>query len=441
VKARPRALRTMAEHMRRWLLAASLLALLTGTLVAVAVAYDVLLGQTRLHMQALAKLTAAQSQAPLLFNDAAAAEQVLRSIPSEEGISDAALLGPSGAQVAAVHEDPEPWPMSALAGLMRESVSHAIVVDGQPVGTVVLQYGGAPLARRLIELLTGLLGAVVLISIAVLVIARRLARHLTAPLTDLQSVIARARAHEDLSGRAAPCEIVEIDRLRADFHALLDQLKGREADLKRTHAVLKRLATSDRLTGLANRAMLEARLLALTGGERQVGARLGVLYFDVDSFKAVNDTLGHAVGDALLKAIAGRLKESLPAEALPARIGGDEFVVLFASLASDSELDHQAAAAQGRLEAPLQLGEVLFHPAVSVGWTAVPAEGAEAAKLLELADQAMYAAKATRRDAGHRTRWTRKDVTTMAGNGPPQQQLSQSDQLVLARLAGETVSP
>jgi len=440
VKARPQALRTMAEHMRQWLLGASLLALLTGTLVAVAVAYDVLLGQTRLHMQALATLTAAQSQAPLLFNDAAAAEQVLRSIPPQEGISDAVLLGPAGAKVAAVHEDREPWPMSAFAHLMRESVARPIVVDGQPVGTVVLQYGGAPLARRLIELFTGLLGAVVLISIAVFMVARRLARHLTAPLTDLQSVIARARALEDLSGRAAPCEIVEIDRLRADFHALLDQLKRREADLKRTHAVLKRLATSDRLTGLANRAMLEARLLALTGGERQVGARLGVLYFDVDSFKAVNDTLGHAVGDALLKAIAGRLKEGLPAEALPARIGGDEFVVLFASLAAEGELELEAVAAQERLEAPLHLGDVLFHPAVSVGWTAVPAEGGEAAKLLELADQAMYAAKATRRGAGHRTRWTRQDVTN-AGDGPPQQQLSDSDQLVLARLARETVGP
>jgi diguanylate cyclase (GGDEF)-like protein len=259
-------------------------------------------------------------------------------------------------------------------------------------------------------------------------------------LTDLQTVIARARAHEDLSGRAAPCEIVEIDRLRADFHALLDQLKSREADLRRTHGVLKRLATSDRLTGLANRAMLEARLLALTGGERRVPARLGVLYFDVDSFKAVNDALGHSVGDALLKAIAGRLRENLPPEALPARIGGDEFVVLFASLTSEGELEHQAVAAQERLEAPLQLGEVLFHTAVSVGWTAVPAEGAEAAKLLELADQAMYAAKATRRDAGRRTRWTRKEVTTITADGP-QQQLSQSDQLVLARLARETASP
>jgi diguanylate cyclase (GGDEF)-like protein len=362
---------------------------------------------------------------------------VLRAIPPEEGLSAASLLDRRGARLAAVHGDPEPWPVSAFAAPIRERVSRDVVVDGERVGSLVLEYGGGPLARRLTVLLTALIGSVVLIVVAVLLIARRLAGHITAPLTHLQEVIECARAHEDLSRRAPPCAIIEIDQLRSEFHGLLDEVRSREADVNRTHGVLKRLATSDRLTGLANRAVLEARLLSLATSEQAAGV-IGLLYFDLDSFKAVNDSLGHPVGDALLKAVAVRLKDVLPAEALTARIGGDEFVVLLAGLTSEAALETHAVTVQGQLEAPLHVGDLLFHPAVSLGWTAATAEALEQGRLLELADQAMYAAKNARRGAGRRTQWTRivqQGRLTPTPASP--ESLGKSDQLVLARLVHE----
>jgi diguanylate cyclase (GGDEF)-like protein len=135
------------------------------------------------------------------------------------------------------------------------------------------------------------------------------------------------------------------------------------------------------------------------------GASAGLLYFDIDSFKAVNDTLGHPVGDALLKRIATRLRERLPAHAVPARIGGDEFVVLLSRAGSAAELQSLAADLQQFLQAPLRIDAYLFAPGVSVGYALSGADAKDAEELIGLADQAMYAAKSERRGAGARTQW------------------------------------
>jgi diguanylate cyclase (GGDEF)-like protein len=157
--------------------------------------------------------------------------------------------------------------------------------------------------------------------------------------------------------------------------------------------------------------MFERALLDALDG----GASAGLLYFDIDSFKAVNDTLGHPVGDALLKRIATRLRERLPANAVPARIGGDEFVVLLAPAGSAAELPALAADVQQLLQAPLRVDAYLFQPGVSVGYAMSGAHAKDAEELIELADQAMYAAKSARRDAGARTRW---EKLSNPGTGP-----------------------
>jgi diguanylate cyclase (GGDEF)-like protein len=202
-----------------------------------------------------------------------------------------------------------------------------------------------------------------------------------------------------------PCGIAEIEGLRTDFHGLLDEIQRRDDDLNRTHAALKRLAFRDTLTGLANRAMLESALLSALSGDARGDERTGLLYFDIDSFKAVNDTLGHATGDALLKGLASRLKGALPAHAMPARIGGDEFVALVSPVASEEELRALAAKLDRALHAPMRIGPHVFHPGLSIGYATSGASGMEGAELINLADRAMYLSKKQRRSAGERTRW------------------------------------
>jgi diguanylate cyclase (GGDEF)-like protein len=377
------------------------------------VSYHALLTQSRLHAEALASVTATQAQAPLLFRDRAAAAEILRALPGEEGVSEALLLDRTGATLAATANLPDASPVSAIARLMDKSVSREIVVDGQHVGTLRLKYGGAPLAQSVVQLIGLMLLTSALISVFVLGIARRLAARITAPLTELEAVIRSARESGDLSRRAPPCEIAEIERLAADFHGLLGDVANREADLARTYKVLERLATQDPLTGLANRAMLESRLLERADADRATSPQAGLLYFDLDSFKAVNDTLGHAVGDELLRSLASRLRSVLPHDALPTRIGGDEFVVLLPD-ATDLELQRHAQATQAAIEAPLEIGEWTFEPAISVGVATASNSSEDLGTLLDRADRAMYLAKKARRGEGRRTRWTAVHPNTRA---------------------------
>ena len=234
---------------------------------------------------------------------------------------------------------------------------------------------------------------------------RRLTGHITRPLTDLEALIRTAREKRDFSRRALPCGIAEIEALRTDFHGLLDEIQRRDEDLGRTHAALKRLAFRDTLTGLANRAMLESALLTALGGDAQDHERTGIVYFDVDSFKAVNDALGHSAGDSLLKGLASRLQRALPAHAMPARIGGDEFVVLISPVASEEELRALAASIHQALHAPMRIGSHVFHPGLSVGYALSGPADVQGAELINKADRAMYLSKKQRRSAGDRTRW------------------------------------
>jgi diguanylate cyclase (GGDEF)-like protein len=269
---------------------------------------------------------------------------------------------------------------------------------------VTLESGGEPLVQALAGLLAlDLLGALV-VGLMVFAVGRRLTGHITRPLTELEAVIRSAREGRDFGRRAPPCGIAEIEALRTDFHGLLDEIKRRDDDLGRTHAALRRLAFRDALTGLANRAMLESALLDALSGELPDDERTGLLYFDIDSFKAVNDALGHAAGDALLRGIAARLEKALPRHAMPARIGGDEFVVLVSPVASEAELGALAAKLDRALHAPLGIGRHVFHPGLSIG-SAISGPGMAGSELIEQADRAMYLAKRERRSAGDRTRW------------------------------------
>jgi diguanylate cyclase (GGDEF)-like protein len=396
---------TLAGQIRRALLSVTFAAILVATVAALAVGSHFLLAQTQAHLRALATLTASHSEAALVFKDRDAAEEVLRGIPPEEGVIVAELRDASGRVVARIAREDTTLPGAAMRALVHESETANVVVDGRRLGSVTLESSGEPLVRALVGLLAfDLLGAL-FVCLMVFAVERRLTGHVTRPLNELEAVVRSARENRDFTRRAEPCGIAEIEALRTDFHGLLDEIRRRDEDLGRTHAALKRLAFRDALTGLANRAMLESALLAALGGEGQGGERTGLLYFDVDSFKTVNDALGHATGDALLKAIASRLRDALPAHAMPARIGGDEFVVLVSPVGSEEELRALAAKVDRALHAPLPIGRHVFHPGLSIGHAVSGGESMQGAELLELADRAMYLSKQQRRSAGDRTRW------------------------------------
>ncbi len=167
-------------------------------------------------------------------------------------------------------------------------------------------------------------------------------------------------------------------------------------DRRRAENRIAHLARHDALTGLANRAWL-AELMQRQLARAQRGEALAVLYLDLDRFKAVNDTLGHAAGDALLQQVAGRLRDNVRAGDTLARLGGDEFAVLQVGTAQP---DGAAVLGRRLIEAlgqPFKLDGHQVRIGVSIGVATAPLHGDRPDTLLKHADVALYRAKAAGR--------------------------------------------
>ena len=180
------------------------------------------------------------------------------------------------------------------------------------------------------------------------------------------------------------------------------QLREREQALRDSEARFEHLAHFDALTGLPNRLLLADRLHQAMAQARRRGQGLAVAYLDLDGFKAINDTHGHAVGDQLLVTVAHHLNQTLREGDTLARLGGDEFVAVLIDLegsdASVPLLNRLLAAAA----APIPLGDLVVRVSASLGVSFYPQlEEVDADQLLRQADQSMYQAKLTGKNRYH----------------------------------------
>lgn len=164
-------------------------------------------------------------------------------------------------------------------------------------------------------------------------------------------------------------------------------------EARREEARLRRASETDALTQLPNRAGFEERGQALLDQARTEANRVAVLYLDLDRFKPVNDTHGHATGDALLKAVALRLRHALRPGDLVARLGGDEFAVLLAPSPTESEVGAVAGKLVRSLSSPFHIGELVLDVGVSIGYCIGAADGLTLDTLLVEADRRLYEAK------------------------------------------------
>jgi len=161
------------------------------------------------------------------------------------------------------------------------------------------------------------------------------------------------------------------------------------SERKQRDTRLHRLAHHDPLTGLANRFQFDQRLQETLAG----GGQAAVLLLDLDGFKKVNDSLGHATGDTLLQALAIRLPAMLDAGAMLARFGGDEFAVLLPGVGDPVTASATASAILDGFAPAFSLGEHLLKLGVSIGVAIGPVHGADSEELVASADLALYRAK------------------------------------------------
>lgn len=171
----------------------------------------------------------------------------------------------------------------------------------------------------------------------------------------------------------------------------------------------KDMAYRDPVTGLANRYSFEASLKEALSGKRETDRRLALHIVDLDHFKPVNDRLGHAAGDDVLRAVAARLASLVRQEDLVARLGGDEFAVIQRGIADPVDADDLSARIVDLVAQPIAIGHEQVEVGASVGVALYPDSTDSLAELQERADQALYSAKNAGRGVARRFDTNRVD--------------------------------
>lgn len=162
---------------------------------------------------------------------------------------------------------------------------------------------------------------------------------------------------------------------------------------KRREEYTRHIALHDELTGLPNRTLLNDRLNVAIEGARRNRKKVGVMMLDLDHFKRINDTLGHHIGDEVLKIVADRISTNLRRSDTAARLGGDEFIVVTPDMSDAKNSDLIATTLVNAISAPIIIGSHDLTITPSIGVSCYPDDGEEIHSLIKHADAAMYQAK------------------------------------------------
>ena len=250
-------------------------------------------------------------------------------------------------------------------------------------------------------------------------------RYIGRPLSLISAAIDRSR----LDGKRYRVEWQSEDEFGAlahAFNAMQHAADRSEYALRAANQRLDFLAMHDELTGLPNRRSFEDRLTVAANANLPKPATLAVHFIDLDDFKAINDTLGHAAGDALLRHVAACLRAVVRGDNFAARFGGDEFVVLQAGVAGEEDARHFAESLLAAIGHPLALQDHTLQANASIGVAVLDDAQSNVEKLLSFADIALYEAKrssrgtisfltSARHDAHSRRRELERDIRAMTG--------------------------
>jgi len=299
-----------------------------------------------------ARILAENSSAAILFDDRQSASQTLAGLQASTAILHAQVIGPDGRVLASFRPENAARagmrsPPFAKAAASHEFVRDTLVVN-QPVGEANMTVG----AVRLVA--------------------------------DLQPLYARVAMHVLITVLAAAAALgfafAVVVRIRRDVDA--------------TEARLDYLAYYDPVTGLPNRHAASEQIARLMATVGHTSDGFGLLMLDLDDFKVVNDTLGHPIGDKLLRAIASRLSQYIHSTYIACRFGGDEFIVIAPRLVGRPQLEVLGIAVLRALEESIVVEGHEIRSRCSVGLAQYPADGKDAASLIRAADTALYEAKA-----------------------------------------------
>ncbi len=192
---------------------------------------------------------------------------------------------------------------------------------------------------------------------------------------------------------------LQADKARHETEQVNVALRGEVEQRELAMADLEHLANHDPLTDLPNRNLFNSKLKSFIDRAAREGRHVGLMLLDLDNFKDVNDTLGHAIGDQLLTAVAARLSNCIRAQDVLARLGGDEFALIQIGLDYPIDAHIQAKRLLKALGEVFTIGDHKLYSGASIGITVFPDDGGDVEQLLQNADLAMYQAKEEQRNS------------------------------------------
>jgi diguanylate cyclase (GGDEF)-like protein len=373
----------------------------SATLMAAFLAFDTVSSHTQLEsrLSTLANIVGQNSTAALLFDDRTAAVEVLHALEAEGSVVSACLYGETGKLFAEYQRGPEihdcPAQLghhpAATPGLV--TVSRAVERNGDVAGTLFLKADTRDIQARWRQMLeiTALLLLLALVvgGIAGSLLQRKISR----PVRELADAMHNVTEQHNFGARVALSGADEIAQLGSGFNTMLAELEKRALEKAAFEAQLKRQALNDDLTGLPNRRLLTDRLGHAIDVAKRENHEVALLYIDLDGFKLVNDSLGHAVGDLLLQQAADRLRARVRSSDTLARLGGDEFAIVLSGTQLGEQASVVAIALLEMLSPPFMVEDHEITISASIGVSIYPDHGATPVHLLQQADSAMYAAK------------------------------------------------
>ena len=291
----------------------------------------------------------------------------------------------------------------------RTRAGTTLVGRAEPVGSTGWHVAALQDEQEAHALADAIISRTVLVASTVLIlsalVAMILAPAVSAPIRNVVNAMNRA-AQGDLGHRIERSGLDELDSLADSFNdmaAELDRhrraLQAEIAERTRGEERITYQAYHDALTGLPNRMLLKDRLDVALADARRNGGSLAVMFLDIDRFKLVNDSVGHASGDALLQGVSDRILAVVREGDSLARVGGDEYVLLMPRVLRRGAAIQAAERVQQNLRQPWSAGGRSFIITASIGIAMFPEDGTDAETLLRNADTAMYQAKAAGKDA------------------------------------------
>ena len=386
-------------------------------------------------LASIADIIGQNSIASLTFSDVKSAEETLSGLRNSPHILAAYIENRDGSVFAEyLNEDNSRKPLNPLSGktggfvksarhrsfwaqVSVLEVSRPIILDNQMIGRIVIQSDSNELMQRL--------GSFSLFSIFILLsalffaffISRRLQHLVSQPILDILQTMRSVSKEKKYSLRVAKQSEDELGALAEGFNEMLEQIQLRDAELEKELALrsraeeqIHRLAYYDSLTGLPNRTFFQKLMgnaLSLSARNKQT---MAVMFMDLDNFKRINDTLGHAVGDQLLQAIPNVVVKCIRKSDIFARyredeimrsmsrLGGDEFVVLLNAINQSEDAAIIARRIINEMIKPFSIGGDEVYCSASIGIAIYPHDGEDVGSLLKSADMAMYHAKAEGRN-------------------------------------------